>query len=658
MAILAASLVASGSLGFAQLIVPLRLLAATPQLTVVGAARYAALPDQGRIFVTADLTVTNHAVDTVATKYFYDQAFLTVPPEAAGFTIAGGLGRSNWTISEQKPTYTLLSLTFGGRLGAGKTTRLKLTFELPDPGTPPDRQVRVSRTLMTFPAWPLASTGTAGATVTVAVPAGYSVTFLRGTIAGPTTDAAGDQVWTSGPIPDPLKFDLYVRADRPSAYVETKRDVPVAGGTASLVFRSWIDDSAWLSRMEDLYQKGVPLLAAAIGRPWPLPDPLTVQEALNPPTEGIAGSFDPVNHRIEVIYSAGPEVALHEAAHAWFNGGLLADRWANEAFASYYAEVVAGQMKVPFNPAVMTPALQAVARPLNAWAVGDAAPAPGTERSALEAYGYAASVELARRIAEQTGPAGLQRVWAAIGSGVAPYQPPTGPTERLTGAPDWRGLLDLLEDDGTIHVASLWATYVITPDQASLLASRTIARRAYAAALKQAADWSLPRAIRDAMRTWQFDNAGQQLALATAVLDERDALAAAAASAGLEVPAMLRTHFEGATDLAPVKAQAEADRSALASIQAAMLARPANIGPIDWIGLVGAGPDLSLSAAVTAYGSGEPAKAMTDAADARASWEAAGDAGRTRIAVLGVGLAIVLLLGLAVRIRRSRRAAV
>ena len=637
---------------------PSRALAATPAsaLAVVGAARYDVQPDAGRILVTAKLTVTNHAVDTATTTYFYDQAFLAVPPEADSFTVSGGLGRSNWTISEQKPTYTLLSITFGGRLGAGKTTKLTLTFELPDAGTPLNREVRVSRTLVTFPVWPLASTGTPGSTVTVSVPPGYTVTLVRGTMTGPTTDASGSQVWTSGPIPDPLKFDVYVRADRPPVYVETKRDITVDGATASLTFRSWIDDSAWLSQMEDLYGRGVPLLAAAIGRPWPLQDPLTVQEAINAPTEGVvAGSFDPATHQIQLIYDAGPEVALHEAAHAWFNGGLLADRWANEAFASYYAQLVAGQMKVPFDPAVITPALQAVAEPLNAWAAGDAAPATGADRSAVEAYGYAASAELAGKIAAQVGPAGLQRVWAAIAEGKAPYQPPTGPVEQLSGPPDWRGLLDLLEDDGTIHVAGLWTTYVVTPDQAGMLANRTVARRAYDAALTLAGDWSLPRAIRDAMRGWQFDAAQKQLALATAVLDDRAAMAATAASIGVAVPSALRTHFEAATDLTAVKAEADADGTALAAIKAAMLARPAEIGPIDWIGLVGARPDLSLQDAVAAFDSGDPATAATSAADARSSWEAAPDAGRTRIAVMAAGLAVVLLLGLGFLVRRSRR---
>jgi hypothetical protein len=121
------------------------------------------------------------------------------------------------------------------------------------------------------------------------------------------------------------------------------------------------------------------------------------------------------------------------------------------------------------------------------------------------------------------------------------------------------------------------------------------------------------------------------------------------------VPTALRTHFEGAGDLTTVKAEADADGTALAAIKAAMLARPATIGPVDWIGLVGARPDLSLQDAVAAFDSGDPATAATSAADARSSWEAAPDAGRTRIAVMAAGLAVVLLLGLAILVRRSRR---
>ena len=54
--------------------------------------------------------------------------------------------------------------------------------------------------------------------------------------------------------------------------------------------------------------------------------------------DGYAGLFDPAENRIEVAYWADHQLVIHEAAHGWFNGALLADRWANEGFASLYAE--------------------------------------------------------------------------------------------------------------------------------------------------------------------------------------------------------------------------------------------------------------------------------------------------------------------------------
>ena len=65
-----------------------------------------------------------------------------------------------------------------------------------------------------------------------------------------------------------------------------------------------------------------------------------MEESLSRGTDGYAGLFDPAAPRIEISYAAADAIVLHELAHAWFNGGLVADRWAAEAFASYYADVV------------------------------------------------------------------------------------------------------------------------------------------------------------------------------------------------------------------------------------------------------------------------------------------------------------------------------
>ena len=57
------------------------------------------------------------------------------------------------------------------------------------------------------------------------------------------------------------------------------------------------------------------------------PTALTVQEAVTRSSGGYAALFDPGAARIEVAYDAKPFVVLHESAHAWFNGRLIADRW-------------------------------------------------------------------------------------------------------------------------------------------------------------------------------------------------------------------------------------------------------------------------------------------------------------------------------------------
>ena len=60
----------------------------------------------------------------------------------------------------------------------------------------------------------------------------------------------------------------------------------------------------------------------------------------------VAGRYDPASRTIEIAYWADPMVAVRQAAHGWFNGGLLADRWASEGFATLYANRVAATIGI------------------------------------------------------------------------------------------------------------------------------------------------------------------------------------------------------------------------------------------------------------------------------------------------------------------------
>src|SRR5204862_7315443 len=125
----------------------------------------------------------------------------------------------------------------------------------------------------------------------------------------------------------------------------------------------------------------LPILERDIGVPWQYAQPLAVNEALVHGGSGFAGVFDPAEARIDVSYAASDTVVIHELAHAWFNGRLVADRWVAEAFASYYAELVTRELGLDIRPPdPVEPSPGSI--PLNAWGASD------TETPGHEQYAY------------------------------------------------------------------------------------------------------------------------------------------------------------------------------------------------------------------------------------------------------------------------------
>ena len=451
----------------------------TPDLTLVTVSRYEVQPANRRVRVTVTITATNHLSDTATRRFYFERAFLAVLPGTSGFKITGSSGTPKVSISAAKPDHTLLRIDFGARLAAGKSTSLTLTFDLKDPGGAGNRDVRIGSTIVSFPVWAYGTDATPGSRVSVALPADYVVDFAVGGLAGPELDASGLAVYDSGVLDAPLDFYVYLVGDRPGAYVDRDLSIPVNGSMATLVVQSWEDDPEWGDWVSDLLERGLPALGLAIGLEWPLEDSIVVREALARSTGGYAGLFDPAEGRIDIAYYARPAVALHEAAHGWFNGALLADRWANEAFASLYGSAVGTELEVAVDDPELTVDLEAYRIPLNEWG------AIGAVDSDVERYGYAASLALARLIAERAGDGVLREVWARASARVGAYQPVGGDAlapaiegnESVAGPPDWRGLLDLLEDTAGRSFEDLWATWVIRDTDRPLLQDRAILAR-------------------------------------------------------------------------------------------------------------------------------------------------------------------------------------
>lgn len=626
--------------------------AATPDLTIVGDARYEVLPEKSLVRVTVDLVARNHLRDTAARKFYFDRAFLAVPPGTTGFAITSAGRKPSVQVSSRRADHLVLALTFGERIAAGKTAKFRLTFDLPDPGGAPARAVRIGEVLVSFPVWAFGyPNGVAGSSVTVVVPAGYEAHVEAGDLPAPTTDAGGRTIFASGPLADATGFSAYLVAERPAAYVDTSLDLEIGGSAAAVTIRAWPDDPEWAMRVGDLFERGLPVLGQLTGLGWERSGPLVVEEALGRPGSGHAALFDPATGRMEVAYYANSAVIIHEATHAWFNGSLLADRWAAEAFATYYAAAAGERLDEAIVPAALTDELRKASVPLNSWD-------PGTG-GATDDFGYAASYALAVQIAERAGADRLRDVWRAAAAGEAAYQPlhvdagSARPPEQGAAAPDWRGLLDLLEDRTGRTYEDLWRGWVVRDREAALLDSRREARERYAAVVRAAGRWELPRSVREAMRAWEFEQAGVMLADAEELLGRRADLERSAADAGLRLPTRLEAAFEGDAGFAIAKAEADAEQATIKALLAAAAARPASPDALERIGLLGSSPEETLADGRAAFSSGDLQAAAAAASSAYTTWAAAAQAGQARI-LAGAGGAILIALGILVAVPYAR----
>ena len=630
-------------------------LGAGSDLTLVTSATYTVVPSRAKVHVVMDVTAANHRADTRVNRYYFDHAFLAVQPGVASPRVVTGPSGAAAHISSRSADATMLRLDFGGRLYGGKTTSFRVAFDLTDSGSGARRLVRLGTSLVTFPVWAYASDGATGSRVSVKFPKGYVVAVESGSFASSTKAKDGGVVLATGALANPLGFFAYVSAQQPATYRASKVAVKVSDGTIALTMRAWKDDTAWASRVGTLFRRALPVLRTAIGMAWPHHGPVVVQEAVSRSTGGYAGLYDPKAGQIQVAYWASSAVVVHEAAHGWLNGSLLADRWAVEGFATLYAQQALKTLKIKAMPPALTATLRATAFPLNAW---PAAPAPA---AATDAYGYAASYALAALIAQRAGPVALARVWADAAAGTGAYQPPTGQgsgsAETVAGPPDWRGLLDLLEAETGADFTDLWRTWVVRPGEADLLDQRAAARTAYRNALAVTDGWALPRSIRDALRAWQFDTATALLSSARLALAQRAALEAQASAAGVALPDRVRTLFE-AGEFEAAAAEAGQERAAVSAIGTATAGRattPADL--LTAVGLIGEDPERDLATARAALVAGDAAGAVTAADAAAQTWAGVHGEGRRR-ALMGASLMVaigVLGASLASRLLRPRR---
>lgn len=634
--------------------VPSGSVRAADGLRIVSSSRYDVQPERARVHVTIDAVATALTPDTSAGQTYYSGITLGIPRGAVHVTASSG-GQPLRAVTDARQSRVQIS--FSRNIFYQQQYRYRIGFDLVDGGGAADRDVRISHSLIAFPTWAFGSSGTAGSSVQVNVPAGFQPSVEGGPL---TASQATDGSWTlrSGAIADPLSFFAYLSIDRPGAFSTTTLSFPVGKATASVDVQAWDDDAAWGQRMAKLLTDGLPALQELIGLDYPVTRTLQVQEAATSRLGEYAGIYNDIDQSITVRYDADAYVGLHEAAHIWFNHSLFRDRWINEAWAEFYGIQAGKSIRARGDTFNLTPQLSESKIALNDWG------AIGVENTDVEDYAYAATAHLADLIAQRTNLAGLRLVWQAAKAGELAYQPlhANGKPElgRAVTQDSWQQLLDLLEERTGAEYDDLWSTWVVNDQQRLLLERRQRARTSYEAVVRDAGDWELPTSVRYEMSSWQFDRASADLVDARFALAERDRIDEQAKALQLTPPTTLRSAFEGTNGLAAAHAEARIELQTLAALDQATVATAAEPSLVEWVGLLGAEPQAQLAVARQAFESGQMASAGEHATAVSAARQEAAGLGRERIAIGGGGLLLLDALamgGLAARRRRRRRAA-
>jgi tetratricopeptide (TPR) repeat protein len=610
---------------------PGRVEAAQSGLIFTSTSTWTADPAAGRIHVQAVVTATSHTVDGGRRNYYYDQIQLTVPSFSAGFAATSGHGpKLPITVEAVTSSGVVLAVGLGQRLYSGQTGSFTLRFDLVDSGGSTDRDFRISENVVSFPVWAFGSPNTSGSSVTVSFPTGFTVQQEFGGLTQSAT-GSGKVVFTSGVIPDSTEVSAWFTAVKPVPAADF-RIRPIAIGPLSVELRYWVGDVGWADQVEQVMRAGYPSLRAMIGLGDPATTTFTVEEASTQEIGGFSGAYDAQNGRVLVSYFADPFVILHEMAHTWFNSSLLSDRWAQEGFASYYAQLVVDSLGYTDHAPVLTTRMRQSAVPLNDWVSASQPDSP------VNAFLYGASLTVARQIATEAGNAGLAGVWSDIRSGRAAFQPAVGDqTESGAEATDWHRLLDLLEQRTGRSFGSIWRDWVVDPSQGPLLLQRDEALTAYSDAQKAAGTWNLPPEVRRSLDAWQYGQAIAFIGEARGILMERDQIAARARDEQTTPPPGLRIAFEGST-LSVARSEAASQLAALNELSSARQAQTNAGEAARALGLLGADPGADLNSARQAFTRGDLNRCVSLAARARSAWQNA--AGAAQVRILGSLLAL------------------
>ncbi len=606
--------------------------------TMETVATYAVRPDDGEVDVRVEVSFTNTTPDPAGQFSVFDEVRLAIHDQATTVAATDAEGDIGVEVAIQEDV-NVATVSLRDDLRYEDTVSFELTYVLPDSDHP---QLRVRPSVVVFPAWGFGTSGT----VAVTVPEGYEVRVD----GDPLTEEGG--AFVSGAIDDPAQWLALVTAIQPVEYTSFDSAVPLEGGTADLVVRSFSDDEAWGERTADLVTRALPLLEEQLGLPYPRLGELVITESVAADTSGFAEEPER-GTEILIAFDQPPFTTIHQVAHVWLSSGFIADRWLREGLASDVAARVAEQLEIalPYDPAERAEARAADGFRLATWA--------GNEGPAGEAFGYAASWAFIEELEAAVGADALRTVLARTAAGVGPYQAaevepqplPDGvaaPAAPLTT----RSFLDHLETVASADLGDAFAERVLSDEDAALLPAREAARSTFAELVDAADGWGAPDPVRAAMAAWEFDVAAEQMEAGAGWLDDRDALLDEMRAAGLSAPDRLQQAWRSYGAAGEAVAELEAERSVVEAYAATAAEVSGERTFLERIGLIG-GPDpaVELGMANGHFADGDLRAALDATNEAQRIVAAAETGGIVRIASV-VLVAVLVLIAAVILVRR------
>jgi len=624
--------------------------AAGDLLDVRTVATYTLRPDDRLVHVRVDVTATNRKPSSGLYYYYYEAAGFAIQEEATHVTAARG-GTKLRTKTTGREHRIELEVRFGFQLLYGRTVSFRFEYDLPGAAPRSTEGIRAGPAFAAFYAWSFGDRGD----VRIVLPAGFEET-LTGSPMKRSVDE-GQVVLMATGIKAEANWLVFVIAERAEALERERLSVTVHGKKETVVVAAWPEDPAWTNLVSRLLTRGLPVLGELIGLDWPVAGDLEVSEVYTPLLEGYAGFYLEETDEIRVSEELDDLVIVHEASHAWFNGGLFRERWITEGLADEYASRVLVELGLPAEAPQAVRPTDEVAFPLRWWTH------PGRiddeETRAREEYGYNASWTLLRELMRSAGEAGLREVFAAADANEIAYLGAVAP-EKVSSVDDWRRFLDLLEERTPVKDATAHLERWVVPDQHERLAGRADARTRYAALVREGDGWLPPYTVRYPMEVWNFETAKEAMDEARRLLERRDEVESTAARLRLDPPDTLEPAYEAAKDgLEGAFAIADGQLAAMAEIEEAQGAVGAPRDLFVSVGLYDQDPEAALAAAEEAFEADRMSDAATRSDKAVALIEGAAAVGRQRVIVGALaaldaagGLVLVLLL---VRRRRRRR---